>query len=386
VVRVTVNEQYGHADVTSSSSIVSALRRFFLALIGCLLTGLVMPRTASAHEELVTTCFVEVGERDVRVRLDVGLDGLLKAGLLSANDAGRADLLEHQETISAALARGLTVSADGRELTATPAGLTPVAGAPRAEQRFTFEGTLPISDLTLRAAFLPALGAEHRTVVRVTWHGQARTFVNRGPLDLHLTPAQMVVSTGETVRQFLGWGVEHIFLGYDHLAFVLALLLGVTRLREVVAVVSSFTVAHSLTLALSSLEVLRVPVRVSEVLVAASIVYVAVENMGWLVATRRHRWVVAFAFGLVHGLGFATELRARLEDAGRSLFAAILSFNVGVELGQVAVVVVAWPLLARLRRGEDARDAGIRQRRLARMGSVPILACGLYWLFDRLLG
>jgi hypothetical protein len=362
------------------------LRRFSLALIGCLLTGLVVPRTASAHEELVTTSFLEVGERDVRVRLDIGLDGLVKAGLLASNHAGEADLLEHQETIGAALARELTVRANGRELAATPAGLTPVAGAPRVEQRFTFEGTAPISDLTLRAAFFPALGAESRTVVRVTWHGHVRMFVNRGPVDVHLTPEQMVVSTGEIVHQFLGWGVEHIFLGYDHLAFVLALLLGVTRLREVVAVVSSFTVAHSFTLALSSLELLRVPVRVSEVLVAASIVYVAVENMGWFVATRRHRWVVAFAFGLVHGLGFATELRARLEDAGRSLFAAILSFNVGVELGQVAVVVVAWPLLACLRRGGDARAAGIRQRRIARMASVPILVVGLYWLADRLFG
>jgi hydrogenase/urease accessory protein HupE len=350
------------------------------------LAGLASSRPAGAHDEVVTSSLVEVGERQVSWRVDVGLGALARSGALPGDHPAAAALAERRDAIAAVLARGLAVRADGRELTAAPAGLSPIQDGSRVEQRFTFAAEAPITRLTLRVAFFPEAGEGHRAVVRVVWNGRVRTFAKGGPAEIQLALDDMAVSTVATVRQFVRWGVEHIFLGYDHLAFLLALLLGVTRLREVVLIVTSFTVAHSLTLALSSAGVVSVPARVSEALVAASIVYVAVENLSWLTATRRHRWLVTFVFGLVHGLGFATELRARLAETGGGPWAPILSFNAGVELGQVALVAAAWPLLVRVRRGSDPRDAAARQRRLARMGSMPILLLGLYWLADRLLG
>ena len=172
------------------------------------------------------------------------------------------------------------------------------------------------------------------------------------------------------VREYLSWGVHHIFVGYDHIAFLLALLLAVTRLRELLLIVTSFTVAHSVTLLLSGLGILRIPSRLSELLVAASIVYVAVENLRRAGKPLPRRWLLTFLFGLVHGLGFATELQERLVEVGGRVLLPVLSFNLGVELGQVAIVALVYPLLVWMRRAPTAPERQLRQNRLLRMGSV----------------
>jgi hydrogenase/urease accessory protein HupE len=170
-------------------------------------------------------------------------------------------------------------------------------------------------------------------------------------------------------------GLEHLATGYDHVAFVLALALGAKRLRDVLIVATGFTVAHSLTLALAATGVFRAPSSIVEPLIALSIVLVAVENrLGGAVSVER-RTATAFAFGLVHGLGFA----GALASIGLPLGARVLSlgaFNVGVELGQAAIVVAAWPVLTWLRRrGQGERAADV--------GSAILAACGLWWLVQR---
>jgi hypothetical protein len=182
------------------------------------------------------------------------------------------------------------------------------------------------------------------------------------------------------VARFVRLGLEHIFTGADHLAFVLGLLLLGGSLWRVIGVVSSFTLAHSVTLALASLAWVRLPASLVEPLIAASIVWIAVEN---LVALRRgatredRRPLLAFLFGLVHGFGFAGAL-APLHLSAGGLATALLSFNAGVELGQGAVVAAAFPLLAALRR----RRAGAPI--LLRAGSVGIGLAGAAWLLERL--
>jgi hypothetical protein len=140
--------------------------------------------------------------------------------------------------------------------------------------------------------------------------------------------------------KFLKLGVEHIFLGYDHIAFLIALIV-VSRLKELVKIVTSFTVAHSVTLILATLEVVKLDTRLVETAIAGTIMYVAVENL-WVKNTR-HRWVLTFFFGLIHGFGFANVLRA-MGLPGTGLVRCLLSFNVGVELGQLAIVLVLLPL------------------------------------------
>jgi len=169
--------------------------------------------------------------------------------------------------------------------------------------------------------------------------------------------------------RFLRLGVEHIFTGYDHIAFLIALLLLGGRFRDLVAIVTSFTVAHSITLALSALGVLTPPVRWVEALIAASIVAVATENL-WALRREegsrarvdwalRHRWRITFVFGLVHGFGFASALR-ELHLPRSALVAGLVSFNVGVELGQVAIVALAFPLLRWLRTLPGFQPSGVR--------------------------
>lgn len=169
--------------------------------------------------------------------------------------------------------------------------------------------------------------------------------------------------------RFLRLGVEHIFTGYDHIAFLIALLLLGGRFVDLVAIVTSFTVAHSITLALAALGVFSPPVRWVEALIAASIVAVAAENL-WVLRREEgsrarvaralgHRWRITFAFGLVHGFGFASALRG-LQLPRSALVAGLVSFNIGVEVGQVAIVALAFPVLGWFRSFAWFQPAGMR--------------------------
>ncbi|MEV6329202.1 HupE/UreJ family protein [Streptomyces sp. NPDC051909] len=169
-------------------------------------------------------------------------------------------------------------------------------------------------------------------------------------------------------------GLEHILLGLDHVLFLLLLLLGARGWRSVVRLATSFTVAHSVTLALAVLGWFDVPSEIVEPLIALSIVYVAVENI-----TRgksRHRVLVVFGFGLLHGLGFAGALDFTGHFSGRPLV-SLLSFNLGIELGQLGVVLAAFPLILLARRRSWSA--------LAHVGAAAVGAVGLVWFVERLL-
>jgi len=146
---------------------------------------------------------------------------------------------------------------------------------------------------------------------------------------------------------FVSLGIRHILSGVDHLLFVLCLVVPFRRFRSLVFIVSSFTVAHSITLISAAMgvvpEALWFPVLV-ETLVAASIVYMALENI--VGARMQRRWLIAFGFGLVHGFAFSFALRQSLQFAGGHVALSLLSFNLGVEIGQLMVLAVAVPVLS----------------------------------------
>ena len=178
---------------------------------------------------------------------------------------------------------------------------------------------------------------------------------------------------------FLLSGVEHIFFGADHIAFLIGLLLVARRLRSAFAIVTSFTVAHSITLIAAALGWFELSSRLVESLIAASIVFVCVENLAR--PDPPHRWALTFAFGLVHGVGFASMLRPLLPESG--VVVPLLAFNAGVELGQLVIVAVAFPLLhvAVTRWGEQRY-----RRRVVWPGSLALGVFGLLWLIQRALG
>jgi hydrogenase/urease accessory protein HupE len=203
-----------------------------------------------------------------------------------------------------------------------------------------------------------------------------------------LTPSapSFVVEATPHVMQvaatYLNLGVEHILLGVDHLLFVLALLILVKRTRRLVATVTAFTVAHSITLALATLGLVHVPSKPVEATIALSIVFVALEIIrrreGQDGITSRAPWIVAFIFGLLHGFGFAGAL-SEVGLPQNHIPAALFFFNVGVEVGQIAFIAVVVTLIALVRRFP------LRMPRWAEL--VPPYAIGsvaMFWVVQRL--
>jgi hydrogenase/urease accessory protein HupE len=187
------------------------------------------------------------------------------------------------------------------------------------------------------------------------------------------------------VRTYTVLGIEHILTGFDHLLFVLALVIVVRGKRRLLATITAFTIAHSITLALASLGFLAVPGPPVEACIALSIVFVASEivhaRQGHPGLTQRYPWLVAFTFGLLHGLGFASAL-AQVGLPPLSIPLALLFFNVGVELGQIFFIGVVFGVMALARR-LAARWRVPQPTWLWRIPPYAIGGMASYWFFER---
>ncbi|HEY0708070.1 MAG TPA: HupE/UreJ family protein [Polyangia bacterium] len=344
----------------------------------------------------MSTSQVEVNGRTVVWKVDVGLAGLAKAVQLPAPE-GQLDaegLKKATPAIGAYLEKAIAVTVNGRTLPATRGALEPryepAALGPdtlsRVVQTLRFESPEEVQRLVAKLDFFGELTKEHRSILRVHWGNTSRQFVRLGATELVLSHDDLFPSAWRVGGEFFRWGVHHIFVGYDHIAFLLALLLAVTTLRGLVITVSAFTLAHSFTLLLAALGIVEIPSRLTEILIAASIVYVAAENLTRGTRTPRQRWLLTFSFGLIHGLGFANELRDRLAELSTGVVWPVVSFNLGVEAGQLAIVALIFPVLSLIRSSAKGERAFARQQSLARWGSVPILLLGLYWLIERMTG
>ncbi len=186
-----------------------------------------------------------------------------------------------------------------------------------------------------------------------------------------------------TLKRYLVTGIEHIFLGYDHIAFLVAVVLWARRLVPVIKIVTAFTVAHSITLSLAALNVIVIPSSIVEPAIAASIVYVAMEN--FFTRDIDRRWRITFAFGLVHGFGFAGALR-EMGLPANAVAPALAAFNVGVEIGQVAIVSIVVPALMVLDHLiAFGRTKPARASALVYALSALITMLGGYWFLSRVL-
>lgn len=249
----------------------------------------------------------------------------------------------------AAVRDGVTVLHDG-ERCAPGGGL--VQGLDAAAHTVTlvidYDCREPIRHLVVRDGLFDALGKDHLCLAKVEFPGGMQQFAfaadNR---ELKLGLGKDDEAAGGALS-FLALGVEHILTGWDHLLFLLALMLCGGNLWSLFKIVTAFTLAHSITLALAALDVVNLPSRWVEAAIAASIAYVAAENL-FLGGRISRRWMVSFVFGLVHGFGFSAALREL--DLNRSgLVLSLLNFNLGVEAGQALVVAVTVPFLLKLRR------------------------------------
>ncbi len=247
-----------------------------------------------------------------------------------------------------------------------------------------YAGT-PSSSMVVQSKIMSQLSRGHREYFKLT--NAAGGTISERLLDAENARAE--IAAGElsaalgrwhTFKQFLILGIEHILLGFDHLCFLVALLLVATTLSSVIKIVTSFTIAHSITLALAAFDKVTLSPSLVEPMIAVSIIYVGLENIWRHGKEIEGRWLLTFAFGLIHGFGFAGVLKDLNIGAGGSGIAVpLVSFNVGVELGQLAVAALVWPLLQWL------RNRPALTRKLVPVGSLLVAIAGGYWLVERTL-
>ncbi|HLY10716.1 MAG TPA: HupE/UreJ family protein [Planctomycetota bacterium] len=350
---------------------------------------------AWAHDEKFSSSRVDVKPDGVTWSVDVSMQGLEKVLDLPASPfdlterqfrALGPEIVKYLQTCMRAEING--TDAKGEFVALEPLYERFVASGDQyiahARAEFRYPSASPVRTLTLSGAFFATKTNQHHAILVVSWDGARRSFSRYGKFDdLELTARRVQPTFWSTAGEFLIWGMDHIFTGYDHIAFLLALLFAARRLGEMVRIATSFTVAHSITLLLAAMDVIRLPSAVTESLIAASIVYVAAEN--YFIKEAKYRWVLTFVFGLVHGLGFSSVLHERLQDLD-TIVLPVVSFNLGVELGQIAILLVAFPILSWIRKGATEEKSQRRQVLLVRIGSAPALALGCVLLIDRVFG
>lgn len=418
--------------MTSHSPARTASRRgAVLAALGLVVTGLAVAGTvgaagpAAAHDA-TTDAYARAtaGDgADVHVELDLEYDLLMKSAWLTAeaydargDAAQEAQLAEHADEVGAYVTERFQVAA-GEELCAPALAGAPTVGDRGGKAYATVavdyacpSGTeeRPETHTLFSALFPDTESFVHTTETMVTYDldGEEGSAV--------LTPSDPTVTTGgqgtwHRLGEFFVLGAEHLLLGPDHLLFLLALIVGSRRLRDVVLVATAFTVAHSVTFLLAATGAVSAPGAVVEQVIALSIAAVAAGHL-WAVrpgaplrldtlgdvATEprqqvRRRWhdlsrsdvtrlAVVFAFGLVHGLGFAGALGLD-EPWSWGLLGSLLVFNVGIEVVQLGIVAVVFPLLVLLRR-RSPRSA----RWVTAVVAAAVAVVGLFWFVQRVLG
>ncbi len=288
-----------------------------------------------------------------------------------------AVLNPHADAVIQILRERLRVGADGRTLTPShwsPPELLPERQSVVVRVEYESPGAPGILDVT---ADLFPYDPQHQSFLNFYEDGRlmSQAILARGsPSVEYFTGTRQ--GTFAVIRKFVPEGVHHILIGPDHILFLVGLLLVGGTLRQLLLVVTGFTIAHSITLSLAALNILNQPARFIEPAIALSIVYVGADNL--LVRDGRDmRGWIAFAFGFIHGFGFANVLR-EMNLPSQALGWSLFSFNLGVEIGQMFVVVIVASALAAVRARSEAFG-----RYLVIGGSVGVMIAGAFWFIQR---
>lgn len=366
--------------------------RWLAALLLCLVS-------ATTHAHTLSVAHVDVskqGEDAVRVEVDLALRDLaltMPLDLDGDNAITWGELRSQQPALERLLLQGVKLGSPASSCTLRPQalGTRTYDGVAYASMAFSSDcstGTGLVLEYNLIFDQDPA----HRAIV--AW--RMGTDVQTDILQASTRSSRLAARGGNgsaTFMQFLREGVHHILGGIDHLAFLLALLLPAVlvrqdgrwqptprvagSLRSVAGVVTAFTLAHSITLSLAALGIVRPNGQLVEVVIAVSVLLAALNNIRPVVTGRV--WLVALAFGLIHGMGFARALQDLGLPKGQELL-ALLGFNLGVELGQLGVVALMFPILASVR-----RQAWYPRIAMPVLSGVIAIAA-LYWIWQRLGG
>lgn len=370
----------------------SMLRR---ALLSMALVFTVLP--AWAHEIRPTIADVEVGEAQVTLSLRATLEALIAGIDLSAvgdtDDAPEAAVYDRLRAMEPAaleaelraawdrIALGFIIEVDGERLTPEIIAVQiPGVGDPELprDSLLTVGADLPEGDAGVQVGLSPQFGT---FVPRQVGGGEDayEGFLDGGELTPELPRAEILTEGGlDVFVRYVVSGFDHIIpKGLDHILFVLGLFFFATKLRPLLFQITAFTLAHTITLALAATGVVSIPGSIVEPLIAASIVYVAVENILGIGSTK-WRTIFVFGFGLLHGLGFASVLGDFGIATGRFV-EALIGFNIGVELGQLTVIAIAFLLVGWFMKKDWYRRA------IAIPASLVIALIGAWWVVERTL-
>jgi hydrogenase/urease accessory protein HupE len=325
--------------------------------------------------------------------LDVRLSGMTLQGTLVLHDLDVAHELElpapaplldpatlatYAPAIKKLVIERLRMTADGQPLKWEITTVRPLPERTAIEIAYRVPLSAPIGRLTIDAALFP-YDPNHQTFVNV----YEADILTRQQVLSAARPAMDFYTGGRqgafaVFKQFTAAGIHHIAIGPDHILFIVGLLLLGGSVLRLLAIVSAFTVGHSITLSLAALNIVAPPARIVEPAIALSIVYVGADNLVSSKGARDIRAWIALFFGLVHGFGFASVLR-EIGLPPRALGISLFSFNLGVEIGQAVLVVIVASLLSLLR-----SRSPIRARQVATAASVVVTLAGAYWFVERI--
>ncbi len=391
--------------MTRNSMTTAARPGAFITVLFALLAGLALltlgTRSAEAHSVGQSYLYFQVYEQKLTGRYEIALVDLNPAlGLEGTDREITPDNFEEYVPFLQDYYRDkVALSADGKPLTVTftEHGFLGTKGN-YVTLSFDIGGyeTVP-EQVTVDYAVLFDENPEHRGFLLIETNWATGTFANESGISLVFSPDArrdtIDLTTRDRWRGFVavvGLGIEHIWEGIDHILFLLALLLPAVMKREngkwvpidrfgpallnVVKIVTAFTVAHSITLSLAALGVIELPGRLVEVIIAGSIAIAAADI---LVPIFRGRiWLVVLGFGLFHGFGFAGAL-GEMGVFGEHVWLPLLAFNLGVEIGQVVIVAIIFPILYLL------RNLALYRKLVMPAGAVFLILISLVWVTER---
>lgn len=325
---------------------------------------------AQAHDPGLSSANLEITRAEIRLVLTFNQRDL--AGVFGSSEP---------ET-KAVAARAIRLAIDGGAITPTAAGVA-IDTNNNAEFRYTAPRPAGGTHFEFESLLLPQLPFGHRQAFAA--RDESGNEIARSLLSNHelvarfdLNPASDAAPAGSRFFEFLLLGIRHILTGYDHLLFLFGLLIVTRAPRGAVLLITCFTIAHSVTLALSTFGLVTLPSRFVEATIAASIVFVGLENLIRGGGLMRGRWLLTFAFGLIHGLGFAAVLHEMgIAKTGLSAVVPLVAFNSGVEIGQLMIAAIVLSALWRLRHFQWFARVGVPAC------SLVVAAAGTYWLLER---
>jgi hypothetical protein len=358
--------------------------RYFISFFGALLLAIASATPSSAHWADLSVAEIMVSDAQTQMTLTfpTGLVATAdddKDGQLSASE-----VRQHQTELERFLSDRIRLTDDNRQVATLAIEPTAIGNLPaNLKAQGTTHSTLVLTYTWLRSPrglnidyslYLPNVPTA-RCVATIVRDGKAQNIVFT-PKDSRFSLSSISESSSTTWQQisnFVGLGIEHILTGYDHVLFLVSLLMLGGGIKYLLKVVTAFTVAHSITLSLAVLDLVAIPPRLVESAIALTIVYVAAENF-WR-KDLKGRWLITFIFGLIHGLGFAGILK-EINIPLSQLPLSLASFNIGVEIGQIAIVSVAFILFHKFVKPGW-------QLKLRYLVSAGVVAMGIYWFWER---